>query len=458
MRWRRSGIVAAAAVVAGLPALVGLAGCSGHGAEPAAVAGTAVAKAVPVTVTPLVRRTVERTVEAVGTLRGWEDVSVGSKKPGRVVKVLHDMGDRVRPGEKLVELDTVDARLALAQAQSKYLAELTRLGITQKQAEDALARFGITEELLLGEETTKIIEQTPAIHQATVAVEKAQNNLNRQRNLHARGAGTLEELQNYENDYRSTVAARDTAVATARNVVAMAIASKIAIDAAKQAITDLTVAAPEPSQLPDFVDRSKLQYAVARRSVSEGQMLKEGETVMELVIETALRLWTTVPERYSAELKLGQPVRVSVSSYPGRTFEGKVVRINPQVDPVSRTFQVETLVPNQEGLLRPGGFAKAVVVTRSSAEARVVPVESVMKYAGVTKIFLVEGDKARSVNVETGLEGAGWLEVTGDLPEQAMVVTTGQSQLADGTAVLIRPSDTPQGKAPHAAAAKPAAH
>ena len=87
---------------------------------------------MPVTVAPLEHRTVERTVDVVGTLRGWEQVTVGSKRTGRVAKVLHDMGDRVRPGEPLVELETVDAKLAYDQAQSRYLGELVKLGLTRR--------------------------------------------------------------------------------------------------------------------------------------------------------------------------------------------------------------------------------------------------------------------------------------------------------------------------------------
>ena len=66
-----------------------------------------------------------------------------------------------------------------------------------------------------------------------------------------------------------------------------------------------------------------------------------------------------------------------------------------------------------------------------------------MRYAGVTKVFVIEADKARSINVETGLEGPGWVEVVGGLPANARVVVTGQTQLADGTKVAIR--ETPQG-------------
>ena len=81
-------------------------------------------------------------------LRGWEQVTVGSKRSGRVIKVHHDIGDRVQPGEPLVELDPVDARLGVQQAESKYLGELVKLGITKQQAEDFVKKYGISEELL----------------------------------------------------------------------------------------------------------------------------------------------------------------------------------------------------------------------------------------------------------------------------------------------------------------------
>lgn len=437
MRFRR--IAAASSAV--LTALFAGSGC-GSGVGDKEVGASTAPRPVPVTVAAASRRTVERTVDVVGSLKGWEDVILGSKKEGRVRRVLHDMGDRVKPGEPLVELETDDAQFVLLQAKSKYLAELTRLSISQQQAETALKRFGVTEKLLQGEDATRLIEQAPPIIQATVAVEKAQNNLNRQRQLHARNAGTTEELQNVENDFKSAKAARDNAIATARNVIATAIATKVSIDSAEQSLKEMTIVAPKPSSPPPGVTAPTV-YAVTKRTVSEGQMLRVGDQVMELVIESPLRLWTSVPERHSDVVKIGQPVIIKVGSYPKDVFEGRVARINPSVDTASRTFQVEAVIPNNRGMLRPGGFAKATIQIEKNGKATVVPIEAVVRYAGVTKVFVIEADKARSINVETGLEGPGWVEVVGGLPANARVVVTGQTQLADGTKVAIR--ETPQG-------------
>jgi len=430
-----------------LPAIAAasLSGCSPAEAQSSSKAPAAV-REVPVTVAPLERRTVERTIDVVGTLRGWEQVTIGSKRTGRVSKVLHDMGDHVRPGEPLVELEAVDAKLAYDQAQSKYLGELVKLGITEQQAQRFIEQYGISEELIRGKQAEEAIDRVPAVIQVLVSKEKALHNLNRQRALSKKGASTVQELEDYENEYRSASAAYENARATARNVIASAVANRVARNQAIQTLADMIIRVPKPELTPPGSSQADaVAYAVTKRSVSEGQMVREGEAVCELIIENPLRLWTSAPERYAEQVRIGQPVRITVSSQPDLLFLGKVVRINPSVDAVSRTFQVETQVPNDRRLLRAGGFAKATIITDSAAQAAVAPTESIIRFAGVTKLFFVENGKARSVNdIVTGTEGPGWVEVTSkSLPTSAMVVITGQTQLANGTPVVIRTPEPP---------------
>ena len=430
-----------------LPAIAAasLSGCSPAEAQSSSKAPAAV-REVPVTVAPLERRTVERTIDVVGTLRGWEQVTIGSKRTGRVSKVLHDMGDHVRPGEPLVELEAVDAKLAYDQAQSKYLGELVKLGITEQQAQRFIEQYGISEELIRGKQAEEAIDRVPAVIQVLVSKEKALHNLNRQRALGKKGASTVQELEDYENEYRSASAAYENARATARNVIASAVANRVARNQAIQTLADMIIRVPKPELTPPGSSQADaVVYAVTKRSVSEGQMVREGEAVCELIIENPLRLWTSAPERYAEQVRVGQPVRITVSSQPDLLFLGKVVRINPSVDAVSRTFQVETQVPNDRRLLRAGGFAKATIITDSAAQAAVAPTESIIRFAGVTKLFFVENGKARSVNdIVTGSEGPGWVEVTSkSLPTSAMVVITGQTQLANGTPVVIRTPEPP---------------
>jgi RND family efflux transporter MFP subunit len=411
LRWRVIGL--------GL-ALTGLAGATGCGAktEKTLAANTA-PNPVPVTVTAVESRRVDRTVEVVGTLKGWVEVTIGSKRAGRVLKVFHDMGDKLAPGERLIELETTDADLSVLRAERMLQADLAKLGLKQ----------------LPGREFDAI--KVPAVVQAQVALERAQQDLGRQRNLVMRNAGTQQDLQNAENNEQAQIAALENAVVTARSTLAMALADKASLDAAVQARKDMEVFAPVPSKRPEG-DNGPIEYAVARKMVQEGQWVKEGEAIFELVIVSPLRIWTNVPERYSADVKVGQTARLAVNSHQGQFFDGQVTRINPTVDPQSRTFQVEAQLPNPKGALHPGGFAKVSILTHTDSQGLVVPLESIMRFAGVTKVFVLNGELAREVPVETALEGRDWVEVTGALSPGDRVVVTGQTQLANGASVVVR--------------------
>jgi RND family efflux transporter MFP subunit len=420
-----------------VPILLAPALMMGCGAKSEKSAGASTGpKVVPVTVSGVELRPIERSVDAVGTLKGWDEVTVGAKKVGRVAKVLHDIGDRVKPGELLVEFETKDAQLALDQAVKQLLAELAKVGVFLSRLPSQVP-------------TEKDIDvyKLPTVVQAQVALERAQQNLAREKSLMTKGAGMKQDLQNTENDVRSAEAALGNAVLNARAVIVSALAAWVRIEIYEEALKDMEIRAPIPSR-PPFGLKSTPTYAVSKKSVSEGQMIKEGDAAYELVIENPLRLWLNIPERFVSEVEPGQEVRVSVASYPGRTFPGKISRINPMVDSSSRTFQVEAAVPNDEGKLRPGGFAKAEIITDKNAKAIVVPLDAIVRFAGVTKLFVVsEDNKAHAVAVETGKEGPGWVELLVPLPDNARVVTTGQSQLADGTPVNVKaPEDAARPK------------
>ncbi len=410
-------------------------GCGHKAAEPAAKEAV-VLKPVPVRVAPIERRAVERTVPVVGTLRGWEDVTIGTKKMGRVARVHHDMGDRIKPGERLVELETIDADLAVNQAERRLQSELAKLGLKDMPA----GTFDVT--------------KVPSVVQAEVALERAKTNLERERKLVQKGAGTQQDYQNAENDEKSSEAAYETAVLAARSTLANALASKVTLDVAKQARIDMEIHAPTPTNIPKQI-KAPVVYAMSKRQVAEGQMIREGDAIAELVIENPLRLWMNVPERFASDVQLGQDVRIQIASYPKETFQGKVARINPSVDATSRTFQVEAAVPNDDFRLRPGGFAKAAIVTKLNAEALTVPREAIERNSGVVKVFITEdGKTSRAVKVSTGIEGNGWVEVIGGLPEAARVVVDGKTQLPDDTRAIE--ITTPPSAEPEKSAPKPA--
>jgi multidrug efflux pump subunit AcrA (membrane-fusion protein) len=144
---------------------------------------------------------------------------------------------------------------------------------------------------------------------------------------------------------------------------------------------------------------------------------------------------------------------LQVDAFPGRKFPGKILRISPVVDRLSRTFQVEVIVPNAERALRPGGFAKGDVLTRVDSEAITAPRAAVYTFVGTARVFAVHDGKVRMVPVSPGVESPatsaepdGWIElVNADravLSPGTLVVTTGHSQLSDGTPVVLRQTES----------------
>jgi RND family efflux transporter MFP subunit len=173
--------------------------------------------------------------------------------------------------------------------------------------------------------------------------------------------------------------------------------------------------------------------------VSEGEMVRSFPTTnaYRLVVSYALKLRVTVPEKHTPDVRAGQPVDVRVEAYPAAVFPGTVARLSPTVDPQTRTFQVEVAVPNPDGRLKAGGFVRADVVV-GTAEAVVVPPNALVVFAGVSKVFVADGDKAREVRVEVGDRGPDWLEVRGDLKAGQQVITSGFIQIYDGAPISIR--------------------
>jgi membrane fusion protein (multidrug efflux system) len=133
---------------------------------------------------------------------------------------------------------------------------------------------------------------------------------------------------------------------------------------------------------------------------------------------------------------VGQVVTVRVEAYPDRTFEGEISRINPSVEPQSRTFELEALLKNQDGKLKPGFFARASVASSHVDEALLIPQEALRYLYGVYKVFTVEKGKLRETEVKLGARDGDEVEVVDGLAEGAQVaVPVAGEELRDGAPV-----------------------
>ena len=152
-----------------------------------------------------------------------------------------------------------------------------------------------------------------------------------------------------------------------------------------------------------------------------------------------MKLLVAISESDYSKVGKGDSVEITADAIPGKTFYGKITRIYPTIDPATRTFTVEVVVPNNYSTLRPGMFAR-VTVNFGTNRNVVIPDVAVVKQQGSGERFvyiLNEDGTVSYQKVELGRRMGAEYEVLSGIADGARVVTGGQIRLKDGIKVSV---------------------
>jgi membrane fusion protein, multidrug efflux system len=176
---------------------------------------------------------------------------------------------------------------------------------------------------------------------------------------------------------------------------------------------------------------------VGIRSISVGDVVRDGTDLVNVEDIRRLKVDFRLPERTFTQIKVGQPVEVNTDALPNARFVGRVDAINPRIDAGGRSLEVRAELPNSEGRLRPGMFARVRVIVGDRADALMVPEESIVPQGDSFAIYRVVDGAARRVPVTLGVRRAGLVEVIGDVKAGDQVVTAGMRVQRDGQPVRV---------------------
>ena len=188
------------------------------------------------------------------------------------------------------------------------------------------------------------------------------------------------------------------------------------------------------------------------RKVEVGQYLTAGTQIVSLTDLSVLYANFTVTEKDSAQLKVGQTVRVVVDAYPGRNFEGKITTIEPQIATDTRNIRVQATIANPERILKPGMFTTTTVVLPEKQPVVTIPETAVDYTLYGDSVYLLtekkEEDGKTSLTVvrtfvQTGKRIEGRAEILKGLKPGDRVVAVGQLKLQSGAAVTISANPPP---------------
>lgn len=213
-----------------------------------------------------------------------------------------------------------------------------------------------------------------------------------------------------------------------------------------QAKYNARTAAAQAKALQERLDnttvRAPFEGVLEDRYVELGDMVVPGAPVGRVLDLTPARVAGGVAERYANELTTGAEAEVRIDPANNGAYTGRVGYVGSAVDPDARTFGIEVLVPNQEGVIKPGMVANVRIALGTLREVIVVPQQAVIRRENTYIVFVArEGadgfPRAEAVTVELGPRQANETVIRSGLEAGDRVIVVGQQQVAAGDALRI---------------------
>ena len=381
--------------------LAAVAGCSQTPGEPAKPGGKRGPQAVAVEVAPVETGTIRDVGTFTGSIVARSRFVVAPKVSGRLKRLTVDIGDRVRCGQLIAELDDDEYAQALEQA----------------RAELAVAKANVA--------------------QAASSLHTARRELDRVEKLRGKSIASESELDVARAGHDSAAALQAVALAEVSRREAALRAAEVRFSYTR--IRASWEAAPECATT---------ERIVGERFVHEGAMLGANAPIVSVLDLATVKAVVHVVERDYSRLSPGHDAVVKVDAFPKREFRGGIERVAPVLKESSRQARVEVTVPNAEGLLKPGMFARVTVIFGVHEGVTIVPTDALARRGDERGVFLL--DEARGkvsfVPVSVGMVEGPRAEVLE--PElEGEIVTLGLHLLEDGSSVIL-PDEPPPPPAP----------
>jgi RND family efflux transporter MFP subunit len=395
-----------------LPALFGMACCLAAGCGSSRKPADEAANAPVAPVVTSHRENLTSQLSIAAEFQPYQEVNVYAKVSGYIQKLDVDWGAHVRQGQLLAVLEIPELEQQLQQDEAN----------TKKSAED---------------------------------IERAKEELNRATSAYAVAHLTYSRLADVQKSRPELVAQEEIDVAQGKDQEASAgeSSARDALAGSEQELAASKAAMEKDRALFGYSRiTAPFDGVVTEIDAYTGALLPAGtssnkgdQTLCHLSQNNLLRLVIPVPERAVADLHVGEPVTVSLSSI-NKTFPGKVSLFSGQIDEQTRTMHTEVEVPNPAYEIVPGMYATVEIPLHTVPNALTVPVQAVQTSGEATGAVLVVGadNRIEKRDVTIGVQSATEVEILSGLRENERVIFGEQSQFKSGELVSPKPI-TPSG-------------
>lgn len=389
---------------------------------------------VNVTTATAVSREVPAYVQATGSLLADETSDIAPQVSGQVVSTPVGVGAFVRAGDTVARINDRDARLRLQQAQSGVREAIA--GVRQAEARLGLRPGGNFDASTIPEVRTV----GSNLEQAQAELRLAEANERRYRELVETGdvaVSVYDQFRTARDTARARVNAARQQLEAALNAARV---SNQAIQSAEAAVASARsqVAIAEKA-VADATVRAPYAGFISSRPIAVGEYVTPSSVVATLLRTNPLKLQLQVPEAEAPFITAGMGVSLEVEAHRERKFGGRVVAVNPAIDPVSRAATVEAAVENSDNALRSGMFATARIAREGGSRAAYVPRAAVLSDQNTKsfRVFVIEGDVARLRVVQIGTDEGEWIQIVSGVNPDEVLATSNLEQLFEGARVRV---------------------
>ncbi len=324
---------------------------------------------------------IQEQILITGALKPKEQVDVTVKAPGRVEKILVHVGDSVKVGDLIAELEQEELKQQVNRAQASL--SVSRAALTQREAE----------------------------------LSNAEANLKRAEMLMNDGLISAQDLEARKTGYQV--------------VQAQVRLSQAQVRQAEAELRELNI------RLGHTQIFAPIHARVAHRYVDVGALVSPSIPIVRLVNLDTMVTAASVPEREVGKLRVGNRATVRVDAFGSQSFQGRVARISPVLDAATRSANIEIEIANPGGLLKAEMFARVELDLASTRETTLIPREALVYRGQQPGVYLLEDNQHAFVPIETGLMQGEKVEVLGGIQPGKTIVGRGSSMLGEGDRVVI---------------------
>src|SRR5262249_36768622 len=349
------------------------------------------------------RHEIARLVSMPASIEAFAQTTLYAKTSGYLKWIKVDIGDRVRKGETIAEIDVPEMASEYAGAEAEMEKAKANIGNLEAELERAKAELELKK--ITYERLKSIRDQEPDVMpQQQVDEAKAQYDV-----------------------ARATLSVVASKIKMGQSEIARA-------EAARERLATLKQYA---------MIRAPFDGVVIKRHADPGALIQQAlsqtnvSPVVTVARVDALRVFIDVNEPEVRFIRKGNPVKVTVDALPGKVFEGKATRYATALDPKTRTMKTEIDIPNRSGELRPGMYGSVKLAVERRPDALTVPANTLINEAGKSYVYVLIDGRAKRAEVKTGLDDGIRVEITEGLTGNEPIIVSGKSGIKDGMPVSV---------------------